>query len=228
MPGKSVVKMLAVAAVCGGSLIVGFSAAAQTASPLSSPSPSAIVDANSRKAAESPEPYDPGFTEEHIAYMEAQVPLIDLIDEIGRLAPEWGGGSLEGARIDPPANIAYLHWYGEVPDQLVAFIKEAATRGIIVIPIDTPYTSRELSDAANRIIDAVGSVESLVIGSNTEGTGVEIQYPGADGVTTIDGITYDAIDKLRAAAEAEEAASGIPVAILPGSPLYFTARANDS
>jgi len=208
---------------CAGLLVAGLALASQSAIGVP-PDP----DPNEVKAASGPhEPVDPGFSEDHIEYMETQVPLIELIEEVAQSAPLWGTGTLEGSRIDPPEATAYLYWHGEIPSQLHTITVEAAANGIKLVTLEATYTQGQLASAVDRIVAEVGVVEGLAIGANEDVSGVEIRYPGADGPTTIDGTAYNSIDALRAAAEREQRASGIPTTISLGSPIELTGRAND-
>ena len=183
-------------------------------------------DSNDLKAAAGyGEPFDPGFTSVDVAYAEAQVPLIELVDEIARLAPSWGGGSLEGSRIDPPHATVILYWHGVVPAQLNQRIEREAAAGNAVTVVAAPFGNDELAAAADRILDAVGYVDSVAIGASEGNRGVEIFYPGADGPVTIDGVHYDALDELLAAVELERSVSAIPVTIKPGDPISLGAPA---
>lgn len=203
---------------CAGLLVAGLALASQSAVGVSSD-----PDPNEAKAATgSHEASDPGFSEEHIEYMEAQVPLIALIEEVAQSAPQWGVGTLEGSRIDPPKATAYLYWHGNVPSQLHAVATKAAADGIKLVTLEARYTQGELASAIDRVVSEAGAVEGLAIGANEDISGVEIQYPGADGSTTIDGVFYDSMSALRAAAEREQRASGIPITISLGSPIVLT------
>lgn len=124
---------------------------------------------------------------------------------------------MEGGRIDTPSRLVEVYWHGEVPAEFWDSVEDSADQGLTVTLANVPYTTQELKDASNRVIEAAGSPDGMSVGSNETLSGVVVYYPGMDETVTIDGVEYDAAERIRAAAEAEMAAYGIPVSYETGT-----------